>query len=137
MVKGKMMLLSRLYKPGSNEAMLMKNDALIKALQTKEQRGHAHGVSSKLTWKEDFTKYKSTYRKRKMISTPHVDVEELKRQLRRKLLGDLKPILESQGIQFSDIAGVMSEEEHRSSLASTMVAPNTTKPIDQVLPGGG
>jgi hypothetical protein len=137
MVKGKMMPLSRLYKPRSNEAMLMKNDALIKALQTKEQWGHAHGVSSKLTWKEDFTKYKSTYRKRKMISTPHVDVEELKRQLRRKLLGDLKPILESQGIQFCDIAGVMSEEEHRSSLASTMVAPNTTKPIDQVLPGGG
>jgi hypothetical protein len=33
--------------------------------------------------------------------------------------GDLKPILETQGIQFPDIAGVMSKEEHRSSLAST------------------
>jgi hypothetical protein len=30
-----------------------------------------------------------------MISTPQVDVEKLKRQLRRELLGDLKPILES------------------------------------------
>jgi hypothetical protein len=46
-------------------------------------------------------------------------VEELKRQLRRELLGDLKPILEVQGIQFPDIDGVMSEEEHRSNLAST------------------
>jgi hypothetical protein len=36
-----------------------------------------------------------------------------------ELLGDLKTILEAQGIQFTDIAGVMSEEEHRSSLAST------------------
>jgi hypothetical protein len=33
--------------------------------------------------------------------------------------GDLKPILETQRIQFPDIAGVMSKEEHRSSLAST------------------
>jgi hypothetical protein len=30
------------------------NDALTKALQTKEQRGRVHGVSSKLTWKEVF-----------------------------------------------------------------------------------
>jgi hypothetical protein len=30
------------------------NNAQIKALQTKEQRGHVHGVSSKLTWKEGF-----------------------------------------------------------------------------------
>jgi hypothetical protein len=27
------------------------NDAHNKALQTKEQRGHVHGVSSKMTWK--------------------------------------------------------------------------------------
>jgi hypothetical protein len=58
------------------------------------------------------------YRKRKMISTPHVDVEELKRQLRREILGDLRPILEAQGIQFPDIGLVMSDEERRSSLAS-------------------
>jgi hypothetical protein len=45
-------------------------------------------------------------------------VEELKRQLKRELLGDLKPILKAQGIQFLDIARVMSEEEHRRSLAS-------------------
>jgi hypothetical protein len=30
------------------------NDALTKALQTKEQRGRVHGVSSKLTWKDSF-----------------------------------------------------------------------------------
>jgi hypothetical protein len=30
------------------------NDALTKALQTKEQRGHVRGVFSKLTWKEGF-----------------------------------------------------------------------------------
>jgi hypothetical protein len=35
------------------------------------------------------------YRKRKMTSTPQVDVEELKRQLRMEFLGDLRPILEA------------------------------------------
>jgi hypothetical protein len=54
-----------------------------------------------------------------MTSTPHVDVEELKRQLRREVLGDLRPILESQGIQFPNIALVMNDKERRSSLAST------------------
>jgi hypothetical protein len=95
------------------------NDALTKALQTKEQWGHVHGVSSRLTWKEDFLKHKSMYQKRKMTSTPLVDVEELKIQLRREVLGDLRPILEAQGIQFFDIGDVMSDEEHRSSFAST------------------
>jgi hypothetical protein len=47
---------------------------------------HISGISSKVTWKEGFSKHKSMYRKRKMTSTPHVDVEELKRQLRRELL---------------------------------------------------
>jgi hypothetical protein len=59
------------------------------------------------------------YQKWKMTSTPQVDVEELKRQLERELLEDLKPILEAQEIRFPDITGVMSEEERRSSLAST------------------
>jgi hypothetical protein len=45
-------------------------------------------------------------------------VDELKRQLRREVLGDLRPILEAQGIQFPDIGLVMSDEERRSSLAS-------------------
>jgi hypothetical protein len=58
------------------------------------------------------------YQKQKMTSTPHVDVEELKGQLRREVLGGLRPILEVQGIQFSDIGGVMSDEERRSSFAS-------------------
>jgi hypothetical protein len=46
-------------------------------------------------------------------------VEELKRQLEREVLGDLRLILEASGIQFPNIGGVMSNEERRSSLAST------------------
>jgi hypothetical protein len=95
------------------------NDALTKAMQTKGQRGCVHGVFSKLTCKEDFLEHKSMYRKRKITSTPQVDVEELKRQLRREPLGDLRPILETQGIQFLHINGVMSDEERRSRFAST------------------
>jgi hypothetical protein len=45
-------------------------------------------------------------------------VEELKRQLSGEVLGDLRPILEAQGIQFPDNAGVMSDEERMTSLAS-------------------
>jgi hypothetical protein len=33
-----------------------------------------------------------------MTSTPQVDMEKLKRQLRREVLGDLRPILEVLGI---------------------------------------
>jgi hypothetical protein len=36
-------------------------NALTKALQTKEQRGHIRGVSSMLTWKEGFPEHKSIY----------------------------------------------------------------------------
>jgi hypothetical protein len=64
-------------------------------------------------------------------------MEELKRYIKRELVGDLKPILEAHGIQFPDIVGIMSEEEHRSSLASTMVAPITIEPTDQVSARGG
>jgi hypothetical protein len=60
-----------------------KNNALTKALQTKEQQGYVRGISSKLTWKEGFPEHKSMYQKQKMISTPQVDVEKLKRQLKR------------------------------------------------------
>jgi hypothetical protein len=62
------------------------------------------------------------YWKQKTTSTPHVDVEELKRRLRREILGDLRPILDAQGIQFLDIGGVMSNKERRSSFASTAIA---------------
>jgi hypothetical protein len=55
------------------------NNALSKALQTKEQRGRVRGVSSKMIWKEGFLEHKSMYQKRKMTLTPQVDVEELKR----------------------------------------------------------
>jgi hypothetical protein len=54
-----------------------------------------------------------------MTSTPHVDVEELKRQLRMEVLGDLRTILEASGTQFPNVGAVMSDEERRSSLAST------------------
>jgi hypothetical protein len=37
------------------------NDALTKALQTKEQRGRVRGVSSMMTWKDGFLEHKSIY----------------------------------------------------------------------------
>jgi hypothetical protein len=40
-----------------------KNDALSKALQTKEQRGRVRSVSSKMIWKEGFPKHKYMYQK--------------------------------------------------------------------------
>jgi hypothetical protein len=46
-------------------------------------------------WKEGFLEHKSIYRKQKMTSTPHVYVEELKRHLRREVLGDLRLILQA------------------------------------------
>jgi hypothetical protein len=54
-----------------------------------------------------------------MTSTPQVDMEELKRQLRREPVGDLRPILEARGIKFPDTGRVMSDKEHRSSFVST------------------
>jgi hypothetical protein len=38
------------------------------------------------------------YQKKKMTLTPQVDLKELKRQLRREVLGDQRPILEASGI---------------------------------------
>jgi hypothetical protein len=52
--------LSEISKDSNGER---ENDTLTKALQTKEQRGCVHGISSKLTWKEGFLEYKSMYRK--------------------------------------------------------------------------
>jgi hypothetical protein len=46
-------------------------------------------------------------------------MEKLKRQPRREVLGDLSPILEASGIPFPNIGAVLSDEERRSSLAST------------------
>jgi hypothetical protein len=65
-----------------------------------------------------------------MTSTPQVDVEKLKRQLRREVIGDLRPILEASGIQFLNIGGVMSDEERRRSLASTTAegGPSSIEP---------
>jgi hypothetical protein len=54
-----------------------------------------------------------------------VDIEEIKRQVRIQLLGDLRPIFESQRLPMPDIGAVGNEEECRSSLASTVAAPNT------------
>jgi hypothetical protein len=50
------------------------------------------------------------YWKWKTTLTPQIDVEELKRQVRREVLGDLRPILKTQGIQFLNIGVVMSDE---------------------------
>jgi hypothetical protein len=63
------------------------NYTLSKALGTKEQRGRVHGVSSKLTWNESFSTHKSSYRKRKMVPSATVDIEEIKQQVRIHLLG--------------------------------------------------
>jgi hypothetical protein len=49
-------------------------------------------------------------------------MEELKRQLKREFIGDLRPIFESQGLHFPDIPRMM-EERRRGSVASTIVAP--------------
>jgi hypothetical protein len=48
----------------------------------------------------------------------------------------LEPIFEYQGIQFSNIARMMSEEERRSSFASTMMAPINTEVDNQVVGSG-
>jgi hypothetical protein len=65
-----------------------------------------------------------------------VGIEEIKRQVRIQLLGDLMPIFESQGLPVPDIGAVGNEEEHRSSLASTVASPNTEL-ADQTLVGSG
>jgi hypothetical protein len=72
--------------------------------------------------------------KRKMVSSATVDIEEIKRQVRIQLLGDLRPIFESQGLPVPDIGAVGNEEERRSSLASTAAAPNTEL-VDQAPAG--
>jgi hypothetical protein len=63
-------------------------------------------------------------------------MEELQRQLRRELLGDFKPISESQGIQFYDIPRMMNEEEHRRSFSYIVVTPINTKVANQVAGSG-
>jgi hypothetical protein len=60
-----------------------------------------------------------------MVSSATIDIEEIKRQVRIQLLGDLRLLFESQGLPMPDIGAVENEEERRSSLASTAVAPNT------------
>jgi hypothetical protein len=55
---------------------------------------------------EGFLEHKSIYQKRKKTSTPQVDAEELKRQLRRMVLGDLRPILEAQGYNSLTLVGL-------------------------------
>jgi hypothetical protein len=47
------------------------------------------------TWKEGFLEHKFMYRKWKTTLTPQVEVEEIKRQLRREVLGDQRPIPEA------------------------------------------
>jgi hypothetical protein len=101
---------------GSNEDE-RENDTLSRALGTKEQQCHVHGVSCKLTWNEGLPAHKSSYR-------ATVDIKEIKRQVTIQLLGDLRPIFESQGLPVPDIGAVGNEEERRSSLTSITAAPN-------------
>jgi hypothetical protein len=54
--------------------------------------------------------------------------------VRIQLLGDLRPIFESQGLPMLDIGAVGNEEERRSSLASIAAAPNIEL-VDQVPTG--
>jgi hypothetical protein len=72
------------------------------------------------------------YQKQKMTSTPQVDMEGLKRQLRREVLGDLRPILEASGIQFPNVGGVMSDVERRSSLASIAAGGGPSIELDTI-----
>jgi hypothetical protein len=48
--------------------------------------------------------------------------------VRIQLLGDWRPIFESQGLPMPDIGVVGNEEERRSSLASIAASPNTELP---------
>jgi hypothetical protein len=74
--------------------------------------------------------------KAEMVSSVMVDIEEIKRQVRIQLLGDLRPFFESQGLPVHDIGAVGNEEEHRSILASTVAAPNIEL-VDQAPAGSG
>jgi hypothetical protein len=65
-----------------------------------------------------------------------VDIEEIKRQVRIQLLGDLRPIFESQGLPVPNIGAVGNEEEHRSNLAS-IVAAHHTELADHAPAGSG
>jgi hypothetical protein len=46
------------------------------------------------------------YQKQKMISTPQVDMEELKRQLRSEVLRDLRPIPEAKEYNSLTLVGL-------------------------------
>ncbi|XP_025805537.1 uncharacterized protein LOC112884375 [Panicum hallii] len=89
---------------GSNEGV-REFDALTRALGTREQRGRVRGVSSQLTWKEGFPKHKGRYRKRTRDSSSKVDIDEIKKQVKMEMFGELKTIFESQGLPFPDLPG--------------------------------
>jgi hypothetical protein len=46
-----------------------------------------------------------------------------------EVLGDLSPILEASGIQLPNIDGVMSDEQRRTSLASTATRGGLSYPV--------
>jgi hypothetical protein len=83
---------------------------------------------------EGFLAHKSSYQKWKMVQSAMVDIVEIKRQVRIQLLGDLRPIFESQRLPMPGIGAVGNEEECRSSLASTVAAPNIE--LDVQAPAG-
>jgi hypothetical protein len=103
---------------GSNEGV-REFDALTRALGTREQRGRVRGVSSQLTWKEGFPEHKGRYRKRTRDSSSKVDIDEIKRQVKMEMFGELKTIFESQGLPFPDLPGSTMSEERSDRVAST------------------
>jgi hypothetical protein len=111
---------------GSNEGE-REFDALTRALGTREQRGRVRGVSSKLTWKKGFPEHRGSYRKRTRVSSSQVDIEEIKRELKMEMFGELKPIFESQGLSFPDLLGMRMSEERRSSFTSAAAGASQSR----------
>jgi hypothetical protein len=74
---------------GSNEGE-REFDAHTRTLGTREQRGRVRGVSSQLTWKEGLPERKGSYRKRTRVSLSKIDIEEIKRELKMEMFGELK-----------------------------------------------
>jgi hypothetical protein len=133
---------------GSNEGV-REFDALTRALGTREQRGRVRGVSSQLTWKEGFPEHKGRYRKRTRDSSSKVDIDEIKKQVKMemygelktdiesqvtmKMFGELKTIFESQGLSFPDLPGSTMSEERRDSFACTAAGASQSRGTERAI----
>jgi hypothetical protein len=117
---------------GSNEGV-REFDALTRALGTREQRGRVRGVSSQLTWKEGFPEHKGRYRKRTRDSSSKVDIDEIKKQVKMEMFGELKTIFESQGLSFPDMPGSTMSEERRDSFACTAAGASQSRGTERAI----